>query len=80
VAIVMVVVVLIVGLALWRARGWPWLAAAAGFMFVAAAGGPAWGSYAPPAANLGEIVFVVGMITAAARFAPASRATDGPGR
>jgi len=70
VAIVMVVVVLIVGLALWRARRWPWLAAAAGFMFVAAAGGPAWGTYAPPVANLGEIVFVVGLIAAGARFAP----------
>jgi len=77
VAIVMVVVVLIVGLALWRARRWPWLAAAAGFMFVAAAGGPAWGTYAPPVANLGEIVFVVGLIAAAARFAPGAR--GGPG-
>lgn len=68
VAIVMVVVVLAVGVALWRARGWPWLAAAAGLMFLAAAGGPALGTYAPPVANVGELVFVAGLIATAARF------------
>lgn len=69
VAIVMVVVVLGVGIALWLQRRWPWLALAAGAMFVAAAGGPAWGTYAPPVANVGEIGFVVGMIATALRFA-----------
>ena len=68
VAIVMNVIVLIVGLALWRARRWPWLAAAAGFMFVAAAGGPLWGTYAPPGANVGELAVVAGLLAAAARF------------
>jgi hypothetical protein len=71
VAVVMVVVVGIVGLALWRARGWPWLAAAAGFMFLAAAGGPAWGTYAPPVANVGELVFVAGLLGTAVRFGAA---------
>ena len=69
VAIVMVVVVLAVGVALWRARNWPWLALTAGAMFVAAASGPAVGSFAAPVANLGEIVFVIGLIATAERFA-----------
>ena len=69
VAIVMNVVVLGVGIALWVGRRWPWLALAAGAMFVAAAGGPAWGSYAPPVANVGEIGFVAGLIATALRFA-----------
>ncbi len=72
VAIVMVVVVGIVGVALWRARRWPWLAVAAGVMFVAAAGGPAWGTYAPPVANVGELVFVAGLLGTAARFRDAA--------
>lgn len=71
VAIVMVVVVLGVGIALWLQRRWPWLAIAAGAMFLAAAGGPAWGTYAPPVANVGEIGFVVGLIATALRFARA---------
>ena len=71
VAVVMVVIVGIVGVALWRARGWQWLAVAAGVMFVAAAGGPAWGTYAPPVANVGELVFVAGLLATAARFADA---------
>jgi len=75
VAIVMVVVVLAVGLALWRARGWPWLAAAAGLMFVAAAGGPAFGTYAPPVANVGELAFVAGLIVTAERFGGAADAS-----
>jgi hypothetical protein len=73
VAIVMVVVVGIVGVALWRARRWPWLAVAAGVMFLAAAGGPAWGTYAPPVANVGELAFVAGLLATAARFAAARR-------
>jgi hypothetical protein len=78
VAVVMVVVVLIVGLALWRAHRWPWLAVAAGFMFVAAAGGPAWGTYAPPVANVGELVFVAGLLAAAARWGTAARRGNQP--
>jgi hypothetical protein len=74
----MVVVVGIVGVALWRARGWPWLAVAAGVMFLAAAGGPAWGTYAPPVANVGELAFVAGLLGTAARFRDA--ASGGPRR
>jgi hypothetical protein len=70
VAIVMNAVVLAVGVALWARRGWPWLAASAGFMFAAAAGGPAWGTWAPPVANVGEVAFVVGLLASARRFAP----------
>lgn len=76
VAIIMVVVVGAVGLALWRAHRWPWLAVAAGVMFVAAAGGPAWGTYAPPVANVGELAFVSGLLGTAVRFgrgAPGTR-------
>lgn len=69
VAIVMNGVVLGVGVALWLARRWPWLVLGAGAMFVAAAGGPAWGAYAAPVANVGEIGFVVGLIATAQRFA-----------
>lgn len=71
VAIVMNVVVLAVGVVLWVQRRWPWLALAAGAMFVAAAGGPVWGTYAPPVANVGEIAFVAGLIATTLRFAPA---------
>ncbi len=78
VAVVMVVVVLVVGLALWRARRWPWLAVAAGVMFVAAAGGPVWGTYAPPVANVGELVFVAGLLGTAARFGRGPAGVDGP--
>jgi hypothetical protein len=72
VAILMNVVVLGVGVALWRSRGWPWLALAAGTMFVAAAGLPLWGVYGPPVANLGEIAFVAGLLATGVRFADAS--------
>ena len=47
-------------------------------MFVAAAGGPTWGTYAPPVANVGEIVFVVGLIATAGRFAVEWRPRVGP--
>ncbi|MDF1523123.1 MAG: hypothetical protein P1P87_09935 [Trueperaceae bacterium] len=73
VAIVMNVAVLGVGVALWAQRGWRWLALAAGAMFVAAAGGPAWGTYAPPVANVGEIGLVAALIATAARFPTAAR-------
>jgi len=75
VAIVMVVYVLAVGVVLWARRGWPWLASAAGLMFLVAGGGPAFGAYAAPLANLGEVALVAGMLATAARFAPA--AADG---
>lgn len=71
VAIVMNTIVLGVGVALWRARRWPWLALAATAMFVAAAGLPVWGVDGPPIANLGEIVFVAGLIATGVRFARA---------
>lgn len=80
VAIVMNAVVLAVGVALWAQRRWPWLAVSAGAMFVAAAGGPAWGTYAPPVANVGEIGFVAGLVATALRFAPGTRgASPTPG-
>lgn len=69
VAIVMNVIVLGVGVALWRARRWPWLALTALAMFVAAAGLPLWGVDGPPVANLGEIVFVAGLLATGVRFA-----------
>jgi hypothetical protein len=71
VAIVMVVVVLAVGLALWAQRGWPWLALPAAAMFVAAGAGPALGAYAAPLANVGEVLLIAGMLATAARYAPA---------
>jgi len=70
VAIAMVVAVLAVGVALWVRRRWPWLALAAGVMFVAAGAGPALGAYAAPSANVGEIVLVAAMLATAQRFAP----------
>lgn len=70
VAILMNVVVLGVGVALWRARRWPWLALSSLAMFIAAAGLPLWGVDGPPIANLGEIVFVAGLIATGVRFAP----------
>ncbi len=65
VAIAMVVMVLAAGVALWRARGWPWLALAAAGMFLAAAAGPAFGPYAAPLANVGEVALVAAMLATA---------------
>jgi hypothetical protein len=70
VAIAMVVAVLVVGVTLWAQRRWPWLAVAAGVMFLAAGAGPALGAYAAPVANVGEIVLVAAMLWTALRFAP----------
>jgi len=71
VPVLMNVVVLGVGVALWVQRGWPWLAVGAGAMFVAAAGLPLWGVYGPPLANLGELAFALAFVASAVRFARA---------
>jgi hypothetical protein len=49
-------------------------------MFVAAAGGPLWGTYAPPVANVGELVFVAGLLAAAARYGRRDPTGDAGGR
>jgi len=68
VAILMNVTVLLVGIALARSRGYPWLLVSAALMFALAAAGPAVGAYAAPLANFGEVVFVAGLIAATAHF------------
>jgi hypothetical protein len=73
VAITMVIFVLAVGVALWVRRGWPWLALTAGAMFLAAGAGPAFGAYAAPLANVGEVALIAGMLATGARFAPRNR-------
>jgi hypothetical protein len=70
VAILMNAAVLFVGIALARVRGYPWLLVSASLMFALAAAGPAFGAYAAPLANFGEVVFVAGLIAATAHFGP----------
>ncbi len=72
VAILTNVVLLGVGLALWRARRWPWLAAGAGAMFVAA-GAFAGSRWSLPVANFGEICLTLALIVTAAHFAHRGR-------
>lgn len=69
-AIVMNVIMVGVGIALWRRHRWKWLAVGPGLMFIAAGGAPAWGVYALPVANLGEITFTVGVLVTILRFSP----------
>lgn len=68
VAILTNVIVLGVGIALWIARGWPWLAAGAAAMFVAA-GAFARSYWALPIANFGEILITAALIASAVHFA-----------
>jgi hypothetical protein len=77
VAIVMNVFVLGVGVALWRARGERRLAITSAIMFVAAAAGPAFGAYAAPIANVGELVFVWGLLATAAGAGVSARTGAG---
>lgn len=68
VAIIINVIVLAVGIALWIQRRWAWMAVGAGLMFFAA--GPlGQGRYGLPIANLGEIAITLGLITTCAHFA-----------
>lgn len=69
-AIVMNVVMVAVGIALWIRRGWKWLVIGPGLMFVAAGGAPLWGAYALPVANFGEILFTAGVLVTILRFSP----------
>ncbi|MEZ5562633.1 MAG: hypothetical protein R3F27_06760 [Gammaproteobacteria bacterium] len=68
VAIVTNIVVLVLGIALWIQRGWPWLTVGAGLMFIAA-GAFASSDWSLPIANFGEICFTLGYITTCAHFA-----------
>lgn len=69
-AIVMNIIMVGVGIALWIRRGWKWLVIGPGLMFVAAGGAPLWGAYALPVANLGEILFTVGVLVTVLHFSP----------
>ena len=68
VAILVNVVVLALGIALWIKRGWPWLTAGAGAMFIAA-GAFAGSVWSLPIANFGEVCFTHGYITTCAHLA-----------
>lgn len=68
VAIITNIVVLALGIALWVRHGWPWLAAGAGIMFIAA-GAFASSNWSLPIANFGEICFTLGYISSCAHFA-----------
>lgn len=68
VAIATNVVVLALGIGLWVRRGWPWLAAGAGIMFIAA-GAFASSNWSLPIANFGELCFTLGYISSCAHFA-----------
>lgn len=68
VAILTNLIVLAVGIVLWVRRGWPWLAAGAGVMFIAA-GAFATSKWSLPIANGGEIFITLGLIVTAAHFA-----------
>jgi hypothetical protein len=77
VAIITNIIVLGVGIALWVQRRWPWLAAGAGAMFVAAGGFGA-SRYALPISNLGEICITLGLITTCVHFARRRRESGSP--
>jgi hypothetical protein len=70
-SIVTVVFCIAAGLGLWRGAGWPWLAAAAVFMF-AAAGAPG-ARLGPSIGNLGEVVLQAGLALTALRFSSGPR-------
>lgn len=69
-AILMNLIMVVLGIALWIRRGWKWLALLPGLMFLAAGGAPLWGTYALPVANFGEILFTVGVLVTILRFSP----------
>jgi len=61
------IITLAVGIALWRSHGWPWLAAGALVMFVAA--GVPISSYGMAASNGGEAVLMLSFVATISRFA-----------
>ncbi len=67
-SIVTCIVCLIVGFALWRAKAWRWLLAAATFMLLAA--GAPQATLGPTLGNLGEVVLQAGFAATLWRFAP----------
>ncbi len=69
-AILMNIVMVGVGIALWVRRGWKWLVIGPGLMFIAAGGAPLWGVYALPVANFGEMLFTAGVLATILRFSP----------
>jgi hypothetical protein len=69
-AIVMNIIMVALGIVLWIKRSWKWLVIGPGFMFIAAGGAPLWGVYALPVANLGEVLFTVGVLVTILRFSP----------
>ena len=62
------IALVVVGIALWIQRDWPWLTVGAGLMFIAA-GAFASSVWSLPIANFGEICFTLGCISTAAHFA-----------
>lgn len=75
-AIVMNVIMVGVGIALWVRHGWKWLVILPGLMFIAAGTGRLWGPYALPVANFGEILFTTGVLLTILRFSPGRRAAE----
>lgn len=69
-AIVMNVIMVAVGIALWIRHRWKWLVIGPGLMFIAAGGAPLWGAYMLPVANFGEILFTAGVLVTILRFSP----------
>jgi len=70
VAILTNVIVLLVGIALWVQRGWPWMALGSGAMFMAAGlGPPLFPQWSLPIANFGEILITLGLIVTGIHFA-----------
>jgi hypothetical protein len=59
--VITVVVLLVIGVALWRSVRWPWLLAGSAFMFIASGGGAG----VPYVANVGETVLAVTLLLTA---------------
>jgi len=71
VPVIMNVIMLGLGIALWFQRRWPWLAAGTGLMFIAAA--PVYGVAGLPVANFGEVLFALSVMVTCLRFDQAGR-------
>ena len=76
-SIVLNVIMVSVGVAIWVRHGWKWLVVGPGLMFVAAGSAPLWGAYALPVANFGEILFTLGVQTTILRFSPGRAPSPG---
>ena len=76
VAILGNIIVLLLGIAFWIQRRWPWMALGSFGMFLAAGLPPALvPAYSLPIANFGEILFTLGLISSGVHFA---RQSDSP--